>query len=353
MACDFGRLVSVCIFILLSHLRTSIVSSKPRVPCYFIFGDSWVDNGNNNKLKTKCKVNYPPYGIDFPEGDTGRFSNGRTSADIIGQLLGFNKFIPSYATARNKDFKRGVNYGSGCAGIRKESGRHLGDRIFMNRQLRHHKSIVSKLTQSKKNRSLLKRCVYIVNIGSNDYLNNFFLHDIYNTSNKYTKDQYAKVLVRQFSKQLRTLYRLGGRKIVVFGLAEMGCTPALMYKFGTNGKPCVESINNAVRLFNDRLTSLVDELNKKNSDARFTFINLASILSPLGDVPLLTAPCCRIRKDWQCVPSSAPCPLRNLSIFFDGIHQTEICNILVARRSYNASSRTDAYPYDIRHLAEL
>ncbi|MFS7903940.1 putative triacylglycerol lipase [Helianthus anomalus] len=120
-----------------------------------------------------------------------------------GQLLGFNKFIPSYATARNKDFKRGVNYGSGCAGIRKESGRHLGDRIFMNRQLRHHKSIVSKLTQSKKNRSLLKKCVYIVNIGSNDYLNNFFLHDIYNTSNKYTKDQYAKVLMRQFSRQLK------------------------------------------------------------------------------------------------------------------------------------------------------
>ncbi|XP_076948613.1 GDSL esterase/lipase At2g19010-like [Bidens hawaiensis] len=353
MACDFGRLLSVvCIIIVLLHRRPPAVSSRPRVPCYFIFGDSWFDNGNNNKLKTKCKVNYPPYGIDFPEGDTGRFSNGRTAADIIGQLLGFNKFIPPYA-ARNKDIKIGVNYASGCAGIRRETGRHLGDRIFMDRQLRRHNLLVSKLTRLRKRKSYLRKCLYIVNIGSNDYMNNFYLHGIYNTSNKYSKDQYAKVLIQQYSRQLRTLYRLGGRKIVVFGLAEMGCTPSMIYKFGTNGKPCVESVNDAVRLFNDRLMSLIVELNKSNSGARFIFINLASILSPLGDVPLPNNPCCNVREDWQCIPSSTPCPIRDLSIFFDGIHQTEVCNMLVARRSYNASSTMDAYPYDIRHLAEL
>jgi hypothetical protein len=44
---------------------------------------------------------------------------------LSGQLLGFNKFISPYATASKKDMRTGVNYGSGCAGIRKESGRHL------------------------------------------------------------------------------------------------------------------------------------------------------------------------------------------------------------------------------------
>ncbi|KAI3796735.1 hypothetical protein L1987_39417 [Smallanthus sonchifolius] len=353
MACDFGRIFSLRIFIVLLHFRTLGVSSKPRVPCYFVFGDSWVDNGNNNKLKTKCKVNYPPYGIDFPEGSTGRFTNGRNSADIIGQLLGFTKFIPSYATSSKKDIRKGVNYGSGCAGIRKESGRHLGDLISMDMQLRHHKSIISRLSRMKKNRPVLKKCVYVVNIGSNDYINNFFLHGVYNTSNRYTKAQYTKVLIQQYSKQLRTLYHLGGRKIVVFGLADMGCTPAEIYKFGTDGKPCVESLNEAARLFNDRLMSLVVELNKKNSDARFTFINLASILSPLGDVPLPSTPCCHVRDDWQCIPSSVPCLIRDMSIFFDGFHPTEICNILLAKRSYTASSPVDAYPYDISHLAQL
>lgn len=55
-----------------------------QVPCYFVFGDSLADNGNNNKLNTQAKVNYFPYGIDFPDGPTGRFTNGRNFADIIG-----------------------------------------------------------------------------------------------------------------------------------------------------------------------------------------------------------------------------------------------------------------------------
>ncbi|KAB1668923.1 hypothetical protein ES319_1Z093200v1 [Gossypium barbadense] len=58
-------------------------NAKPQVPCYFIFGDSLSDNGNNNNLSTLAKVNYSPYGIDFPVGPTGRFSNGRTAVDFI------------------------------------------------------------------------------------------------------------------------------------------------------------------------------------------------------------------------------------------------------------------------------
>ena len=53
------------------------------VPCFFIFGASSFDNGNNNALPTLAKANYPPYGIDFPAGPTGRFSNGRSIVDII------------------------------------------------------------------------------------------------------------------------------------------------------------------------------------------------------------------------------------------------------------------------------
>lgn len=60
------------------------VSAEPQVPCFFIFGDSLADNGNNNKLPTVAKVNYLPYGIDFPDGPTGRFTNGRTTVDILG-----------------------------------------------------------------------------------------------------------------------------------------------------------------------------------------------------------------------------------------------------------------------------
>ena len=53
----------------------------------FVFGDSLVDAGNNDYLFTLSKADSPPYGIDFqPSGGlpTGRFTNGRTTSDIVG-----------------------------------------------------------------------------------------------------------------------------------------------------------------------------------------------------------------------------------------------------------------------------
>lgn len=57
------------------------------VPALFIFGDSLIDNGNNNNLPSFAKANYYPYGIDFNGGPTGRFSNGYTMVDEIGTFL--------------------------------------------------------------------------------------------------------------------------------------------------------------------------------------------------------------------------------------------------------------------------
>ncbi|KAL3520127.1 hypothetical protein ACH5RR_018276, partial [Cinchona calisaya] len=100
-------------------------NGKPQVPCYFIFGDSLDDNGNNNYLNTAAKANYPPYGIDFPEGPTGRFTNGRNNADFIAELLGFDSYIPPFANTKGWDITKGVNYASGASGILDETGSHL------------------------------------------------------------------------------------------------------------------------------------------------------------------------------------------------------------------------------------
>lgn len=55
------------------------------IPAVFAFGDSIVDQGNNNFLKTLIYSNFPPYGKDFVGGiPTGRFTNGRTPPDLIG-----------------------------------------------------------------------------------------------------------------------------------------------------------------------------------------------------------------------------------------------------------------------------
>ncbi|KAL6988978.1 hypothetical protein U1Q18_014728, partial [Sarracenia purpurea var. burkii] len=67
---------------LMISLGTATIQAEARA--FFVFGDSLVDNGNNNYLATTARADSPPYGIDYPSHrPTGRFSNGLNIPDII------------------------------------------------------------------------------------------------------------------------------------------------------------------------------------------------------------------------------------------------------------------------------
>lgn len=60
---------------------------------FFVFGDSLVDNGNNDFLVTTARADSPPYGIDFPtHRPTGRFSNGLNIPDLLSCVLKIENF---------------------------------------------------------------------------------------------------------------------------------------------------------------------------------------------------------------------------------------------------------------------
>ncbi|KAA8519592.1 hypothetical protein F0562_013963 [Nyssa sinensis] len=274
-----ARGLKICL--VMTMVLAGLVGGEPHVPCYFIFGDSLVDNGNNNGLVTSAKANFTPYGIDFPYGPTGRFSNGRNLVDIIAELLGFQNYIPPFATATDEEILIGVNYGSGGAGIRDETGQQLGDRISLNKHTTQQAGL-------------------------------------------YTPEQYAGVLIHQYSQQIKTLYDCGARKVALFGLGQIGCTPAELAAYSTNGSSCVDTINNDVQLFDDQLVSLVDDLNNNLTDAKFTYINTTRISSDDPSrfgITVLNVPCCNVSSNFA--------------------------------RAYSALSSTDAYPMDIRTLAQF
>lgn len=64
-------------------------SRHPTVSCISgVKRDSTLDAGNNNRINTPVKCNFPPYGRDFPGGvPTGRFSNGKLTSDFVGVPL--------------------------------------------------------------------------------------------------------------------------------------------------------------------------------------------------------------------------------------------------------------------------
>ncbi|KAE9461966.1 hypothetical protein C3L33_06125, partial [Rhododendron williamsianum] len=280
--------------------------AQSQVPCYFIFGDSLVDNGNNNNIASLAKANYMPYGIDFPGAEQ----------------LGFNGYIPPYATARGRGILSGVNYASAAAGIRDETGQQLGGRVSFTGQVNNYKTTVSQVVNilggEDAAANYLSKCIYSVGLGSNDYLNNYFMPSTYSTSRQYTPDQYADVLIQQYAQQ--------------------------------------------IRLFNNRLKSLVDNLNNNFSDAKFIYINAYGIFQDLITNPssfgfkVTNAGCCGVgRNNGQitCLPLQTPCQNRNEYIFWDAFHPTEAANIILGRRSYSAQSSSDSYPMDIRRLAQL
>ncbi|KAL1829615.1 hypothetical protein ACET3Z_008027 [Daucus carota] len=354
----------LCVIFLLALCRNG-ANAQPQVPCYFIFGDSLVDNGNNNQITSLAKANYRPYGIDYPQGPTGRFSNGLTTVDVIAELLGFSNPIPPYSQARGRAILGGVNYASAAAGIRDETGQQLGQRISMSGQVNNYKNTISQvvniLGDENTAANYLSKCIYSVGLGSNDYLNNYFMPNIYSTSRRYTPDQYADVLIQQYRAQLVDLYNYGARKFVLNGVGQIGCSPNALSQ-SPDGRTCVQRINSANQLFNNRLRSLVDDLNRNQRDSKFIYINAYGIFQDLVTRPanfgfrVTTAGCCGVgRNNGQitCLPFQNPCRNRNEYVFWDAFHPTEAANIVLGRRSYAAESGSDAYPFDIRRLAQL
>ena len=52
---------------------------------------------------------------------------------VAAELLGFDEYIPPYSTAKGKEILKGVNYASGAAGIRCETGQHLVSHFMKHR----------------------------------------------------------------------------------------------------------------------------------------------------------------------------------------------------------------------------
>ena len=81
-----------------------------------------------------------------------------------------------------------------------------GNCISLGGQLKNHwvtvSRIIKKLGNNYSATQYLNKCLYSVGIGNNDYINNYFMPKNYNTSHQYTPEQYARVLIRQYSRQI-------------------------------------------------------------------------------------------------------------------------------------------------------
>ncbi|XP_075482937.1 GDSL esterase/lipase At1g33811-like [Primulina tabacum] len=352
----------------LTVISSQSIDQVPQVPCFFIFGDSLVDNGNNNEILTLARSNYDPYGIDFSQGATGRFTNGRTFVDILAQLLGFPNYIPPNSRTMGREILRGVNYASGASGIRDETGNNLGDHMSMTQQLGSFARTVQLMIRFFRGDvaaagNYLNKCIFYSGLGSNDYLNNYFMTDYYSTSSNYTPSAYAAALIQDYSKQLTELYNLGARKVAVASVGNIGCIPYHLARYTGNDSKCNEKINRAVELFDVGLKNLVDRFNNGQlRGAKFVYLDSSQASQELilnaksYGFEVFDKGCCGVGKNngqITCLPLQTPCDDRGKYIFWDAFHPTENVNILLAKNAYSSKSKSFAYPINIQQLAML
>ncbi|ONK80118.1 uncharacterized protein A4U43_C01F14070 [Asparagus officinalis] len=176
----------------------------------FVFGSSLVDNGNNNFLKNATtKANFHPYGVDFPLGPSGRFSNGRNAIDVLGGLLKLPRLIPPFTDPRTRGARvvHGVNFASGGSGILDQTGSFRGEVMSLSQQIRDFK--VTTLPQLRTQlrcvhsprlfEDHLSNYLFVVGTGGNDYLQYFVSKE----KDKVTVPVFTESLISTLSRQLK------------------------------------------------------------------------------------------------------------------------------------------------------
>lgn len=330
-------LLRFMLLLVLSYRTNALVKLPPNVtiPALIAFGDSIMDTGNNNNIKTIVKCNFPPYGQDFEGGiPTGRFCNGKNPSDLIVEELGIKELLPAYLDPNLKpsDLSTGVCFASGASGYDPLTPKIVSV-ISMGDQLKMFKEYIVKLkgvVGENRANFILANTLFLIVAGSDDLANTYFT--IRTRQLHYDVPAYADLMVKGASDFIKEIYKLGARRIGVFSAAPIGYLPSQKTLGGGVFRKTNEKYNEAAKLFNSKLSKELDYLHSNLPNSNVIYID---IYSPLLDIILKPQKygykvadkgCCgtgKLEVSVLCNPLSATCPDNSEYIFWDSYHPTE------------------------------
>ncbi|RZS06285.1 hypothetical protein BHM03_00036923 [Ensete ventricosum] len=190
----------------------------------FVFGDSLVDAGNNNYLPSLSKADMRPNGIDFAA--SGGQPTGRLGMDV--QLDYFN------ITRQQLD------------GL---------------------------LGKAEAKEFVMKKSIFSVTVGSNDFLNNYLL-PVVSAGERATEtpDSFIESLIISFRSQLT---------VVVANVGPIGCIPYQKTINKVKEEECVGLPNQLAVQYNSQLRDMLTELNDNLPGAKFVIANVYDLVMEL------------------------------------------------------------------------
>ncbi|KAL8263301.1 hypothetical protein R6Q59_024650 [Mikania micrantha] len=338
-----GTLVPQAGAIRVSQIRQIVTMNN--VTGVFVFGDSSVDPGNNDGLKTDAKSNFPPYGIDFFNGrPTGRFCNGRLATDFIAEALGYTKEIRPYlepGLARPFDLSHGVSFASSGSGYDNLTAQ-VSNVLSLWHQFKHfahYKRNLGLKVGAKKGDESIRNAVFVLSMGTNDFLQNYYVEPT--RSAQYTVDQYGDYLISLVHGYVQKMYSLGARRLVVVGVVPFGCMPLVMTLKGTT--TCDKDYNNVANSFNTKLKSALMTI-KTTSQMKTAYVDAYGLIQSVIQNPkkygfVYTAKGCCGTGTYEygvtCKGLDA-CVDRDKFLFWDAVHPSEKMYKIVADEALNS-----------------
>ncbi|WCJ39319.1 GDSL esterase/lipase 5 [Euphorbia peplus] len=349
---------------------------KGSVSGLFIFGDSFLDTGNNNFINTTTldQANFWPYGETYFTYPTGRFSDGRILSDFIAEYANL-PLIPTFLQPAGIHdqyyYNNGVNFASAGAGALIETFR--GFVIDLKTQLKYYKKVEKRLRYKLGNNEAkltISNGVYLFSIGSNDYMSLFLTNST--ILNSYSNSNYVEMVIGNLTRVIHDIYKVGGRKFAFINLPELGCLPAMrIIKPESNGK-CLKEVSNLASLHNKALTKVLLEMEEKLVGFKYSLFDFKTSLQQRMNHPSKygmkegKSACCgtgKYRGVYSCggkriVKQFELCNTPNHFVFWDSFHLTEFSYKQIASQMWAGPrrghvSQTLIGPYNLKQLFHI
>ncbi|KAG0589085.1 hypothetical protein M758_2G243400 [Ceratodon purpureus] len=308
---------------IVSGKGVDVKAAGPPPNALFVFGDSYLDTGNENKSKGFDRPWLTPYGKTYPGTPDGRFSDGRVFTDIFASALQMPSPVPyEHRLSESGASKRGMNFAVGGSGVFSPFG------------MLSLRGQVDQFEAQKYSRDFLQSSVVLLGIHGNDY-------GAYIAKGNPLSEltAFQKTLVNEMALQLERLNNLGLKTFYVDNLQPVGCMPSSTQP---NFNACLELSNTIVSdPHNELLAASVSDLKKRLPAATFILLDHFAAINTILQDPAkfgmstgLLKPCCMGAcgdVDSQGQPMFTVCEDPAKQLFWDAIHPSQAGWIAVTK----------------------